>query len=407
MVRTLCILAIVFVAGCSSIGPNLSKPQPFELRVSLYPWIPDEDTFADWIESTFEKRNPDIDLVIRPMTISRDDSIDLDLSYDIDESVEALNFKDIADRQHLVEIDTMILSKLVDEQVIQPFEVSRSDYFNFAESAVTVNNTVYGVPHWTCGFFVMTTHQSVASANDAIELRDSLEALGTAYPDLGGYIEGSWNSVVVYLDAMLDSDPTLDPQDVVDDTKIDNAVLPYLQAFGDACTDENATYCNVYRKMEPVFANGELDALIGYSEALNGAIASNNPNFDISKVKIVPAPIGGGKSAFLFTDALVLSSKCVTDRCKNAARRFAEFYVSDEILSAAMLGFDSYMKLPRYLLPATRGALAVKQVAADPIYSQLVSIMDNALPYPNKGVPEAREANALRPLIKQLIHTPN
>lgn len=157
--------------------------------------------------------------------------------------------------------------------------------------------------------------------------------------------------------------------------------------------------------MEGEFANGRLDALLGYSERLN-AVLDKKPEFNLEEMFIEAAPIGGGKSTFLFTDALVMSAKCQTDRCIDAAKRFAEFYISDDVMISAMMGKDTKDGHPRYLLSATQNSFESPEIKADPIYSQLRLMLNSALPYPNQGVPEARESGKLKPLVRKLIHTP-
>ena len=245
------------------------------------------------MERRFELENPDIDLIVRPMSRARED--DIDLAYDIEHTIAALDFTNYEDRQHLVEIDTLILGKLVDKKVIQPFSVPRGDYFDFAEQAVTYDGDIYGVPHWTCGYFIMTIHQQVASAQNAVELRDQLTALNTEYPDLGGYVADSWSDIVLYLDAAL---ILIQLQTL--------STLPYLRAFGDACTNSESTFCNVWGEMAGEFAHGRLDALLGYSEQLNSVLQAN-PKYELNKVFIEPAPLRGGKSTFLFIDAMAVS----------------------------------------------------------------------------------------------------
>lgn len=403
-------LAVLTLASCVHFNEpkvtetnEIAPVDTFELRVSLYPWIPDEEAFVTWVELRFKKEHPDINLIVRPMSKARKDKIDL--AYDIEHTIEALNFENHEDRQHLVEIDTLILGKLVDQKVIQPFSLPRGDYFDFAEQAVTYDGDVYGVPHWTCGYFIMTTHQEVASASNAVELRDQLSALNTPYPDLGGYVADSWSDIVLYLDAALDTDPTANAADFADDMNIDPSVEPYLRAFGDACTNSKDAFCDVWGEMAGEFARDRLDALLGYSEQLN-AVLETNPAYNLDAVYIEPAPMGGGKSTFLFTDAMVLSNECKTDRCKDAARRFVEFYVSDLTMAASMMGSGSVDGHPRYLLSATKGSFEQSAVASDPIYQQLRPLMDNALAYPNHGVPEARKSGVLKPLVRDLMHTP-
>lgn len=388
----------------SSPSGQAAPAQKFELRVALFPWIPANAAFASWVERRFEAANPDVDLVVLPM----EQAESIDFAYDIEATTAALTDARNPNRQHLIEIDTLILGALVDAQAVQPFEVRRSDYFPFTEEAVRVRGTTYGVPHWTCGYFVMTTFDAVAEAASAADLRMRLERLATANPDLGGDIEGSWDSLIVYLDAYLDTFPQADPAEALDDMSLNDRVRASLDQIGAACTGGGGAFCNRGDgSMVEAFASGRLDALIGYSERLNPVLAHPANTLTASRIRITPAPLGEGKTSFLFTDALVQSPLCADRRCREAARRFAEFYVSDAVFEAVLMARDqSAAAPPRYLLPSTAGAMATPAVASDPIYRQLRPALATARPYPNHGVPEARRRGQIRPAVDELLHTP-
>lgn len=407
IVSVFLISVAIFFAGCSQyplqpLSDN-AKPieQKFVLRVALYPWIPESESFFTWIERSFEAKNPDIDLVVRPMSKANK----VDLSYDIKAARSALGDANSEDYQHLVEIDTLILGSLVKGGgIIQPFFLERHDYFDFAKQAVEIDGRFYGVPHWSCGNFLITTIDSVANAGSAKELRAALVAQGSAYPDLAGDLIGSWSSVVTYLDAYVDTYPGVDLAEALNNTNLDTQVSDALAAVGSACTSSGAGLCDRNdAAIVKEFAAGRLDALIGYSERLNPIFADPDNQISLSKVHITPAPLGVGKTAFLFTDALVLSSACSSRRCVDAAKKFAEFYVSDAVMESSMKSTDGGASaVPRYLLPSTRSA--INRVIHDPIYRQLAPILSTARPYPNQGVPEARERGAIKSAVDTLIH---
>jgi thiamine pyridinylase len=228
------------VAACGGQPQQTAAPK-LQLKVSLFAWIPDSDAFATWIETTFEAQHPDIDLVVRPMSAANNS----DLSYKWEHTIKALDTPSDPDFQHVVEIDTLILEKLKKAGAIQPFSVARSDYLPFASRAVEIGGETYGVPHWTCGFFVMTTHPEVAAATSAVDLRDRLAALNTPAIDMGGDIIGKWESVISYLDAYHDTYPAKDPAEALDDTTTEPRTGTSLAAIGDACTTNGTSYCDV------------------------------------------------------------------------------------------------------------------------------------------------------------------
>ena len=114
-------MAMVLLLGaCNAFGSG--KEEPFRLKVALYPWVPNAESFMNWIEQDFESRNPGIELVVRPWKLANDEA---DLSYDYDKATEALTTEgeDSQPIQHIIEIDTMTLGKLIEAGAIQKFEV--------------------------------------------------------------------------------------------------------------------------------------------------------------------------------------------------------------------------------------------------------------------------------------------
>lgn len=407
--------AALLLAACTThseqpaAGSALGASVPHEkvsLRVSLFPWIPEKEAFATWIEREFEKDNPDIDLVVRPMANANADG--QDLSYDYETTIKALKDPPNGDSQDLVEIDTVILGTLVKAKAIVPATINPSDYFEFANQAVTIGDTVYGVPHWSCGYFIITTDGSVAQAGTAAELKVALAGLGTPAPDLGGDVIGSWGSVASYLDAYVDSYPTGDLGAALRAATLDIGVASSLKSIGEACTSSGTGYCDRDDDdLVKLFGTGGLDALIGYSERLNILFSDPNNRKRPNTIKITPAPLGAGKRAFFFTDALVRSVNCISARCRDAADKFSRFYSSASVMTASMMSADNGPgAVPRYLLPASRGAMQDAAVLSDPIYRQLAPLLDTARPYPNQGIPEARASGVIGGAVKSLLTTP-
>jgi thiamine pyridinylase len=404
--------ASLLLAGCAtrteppaavSAPASAGPAESFVLRVSLFPWIPENASFATWIETEFEKENPGIDLVIRPMAKAETEAGDL--SYDYDLTAAALKDMASADHQDLVEVDTIILGKLKEAGAIQPVSIAPGDYYDFAVQAVTIDGQVYGVPHWSCGYFIITTDDSVASARTGEQLRVALAALGTASPDLGGDVIGSWGSVVSYADAFVDSYPHGDLAAALRAPTLDGGVATSLAAVGAACDSSGTGLCN--RDDDDLvrqFGAGGLDALIGYSERLNILFSNPDNQKPRDRIRITPAPLGWGKNAFFFTDALVRSSACTSAQCQDATRKFSVFYSSARIMAQSMMAADKGPgAAPRYLLSASRGAMRQDAVARDPIYRQLSPLLATALPYPNQGIPEARTTGAIRKHVDALL----
>jgi hypothetical protein len=193
--------------------------------------------------------------------------------------------------------------------------------------------------------------------------------------------------------------------DALNDAGLDRKVLSALQEIGAACTADGDDLCDETGwNVIADFGTGKLDALIGYSEKLNLALREDDATVRPEDVYLGPAPLGTSARTFLFTDALVKSPKCDDRACKKAASIFAEYYVSDEVLAAAMMSADGGEgSIPRYLLPATDGAFNVDRVKKDPIYRQLRPLMATAAGYPNTGIPEARGDGLLRVRVNEAM----
>ncbi len=370
------------------------RSDSFQLRVSLYPWIPNADSLFRWIEADFESKHPDIDLVIWPL----EKLYVADLSYEVDKTVSSLT-ENGQNTQHIIEIDTIILGVLVEHNAVLEFALSEPDFLPAATEAVTFNNRVYGVPHWTCGYFVISEDESIRAVNNIDALLKTLRASKSDIPDVVGDLDGSWDSVMLYLDAYHDTYPSRNLVNVVYQQKLDFEVLNSFKMLAQACSFGEQNYCGSDGVEH--FATGNADALIGYSERLNAILA--HPKRKVANLHIASAPLGAGDNPTLFTDALVMSPKCNSRRCKNAATAFASYYVSNEVFEVALMGLDAPKAQPRYLLPSTTTAFEFGKVGRDPLYQELKEEIVGAKSFPNQGVPQAREIGVIRSKVKQAV----
>jgi thiamine pyridinylase len=370
------------------------------LRVTLFSWIPERASFASWIERDFEARNPDIDLIVRDPNKA---DAGPDLAYDYEKTVEALT-KDGEDAQDLIEVDTMILGYLHEQRAIAPLEVKAS-YLDFAQRAVTINGHVVGVPHWTCGYFVIS-EADLHKAADREQLLAILKALKNDSVTLVGDLDGSWDSIMVYLDTLRDSDPATNLETALTATTIDTNARMNLEAIGAACMKDGKSMCADADAAVSVFAQGKASGLVGYSERLHPILTTADVKVDRAKLHIASAILGNGNHPMLFTDALVQSPRC-TGSCLDAARRFAAYYVSDETFETALMSRDTDPSaVPRYLLPSTTTAFETTQVAHDRLYQELKTTIRDAVPFPTSGVPAARKAGLIRKQVKTALGIP-
>jgi thiamine pyridinylase len=410
-------LSCIALAANACVGPGRQETAPpgprpeaaggkIELRVSLFPWVPEPDSLMHWIERDFEDLHPEIDLVVRGADRSQDwvrTQYRGDLAYEIDRTVAALTTHS-ADFQHLVEIDAMILGTLVQRGAIVPFQVSNRQFLPFAAEAVTWGDTIYGVPHWTCGYFVISENAAVRNARTVDELARVLAAQNTPRPDLLADLDGSWDAVMVYLDAYRDTYPDSSLFEALQREDVNTAVAASLRTVGGACSSPTGSLCGT--DSVPLFSRGQVDALVGYSERLNKIFS--DPQRTVGKLHLASAPLGNGDRPTLFTDALVMSPQCASQACRRAAQIFAEYYTSDRVFEVLMMSRDVGGRAPpRYLLPSTSTAFQTAAVAADSLYRQLWAEIADARPFPNFGVPEARARGTIRSAVRQALGVPS
>ena len=145
--------------------------------------------------------------------------------------------------------------------------------------------------------------------------------------------------------------------------------------------------------------------MVAYSERLNKMLSVKGNRLNPDDLYVTPAPLGNGRNSFLFTDSLGRSVTCASKRCQEAAQAFAEFYVSDGVFVASVMSHDEPGAAPRYLLPSTRSAMATPALRYDPIYSQIEPFMEDAVGFPNQGLPDAVDSKVIRNLVDPIVQS--
>ncbi|MBL4683504.1 MAG: hypothetical protein JKY37_02855 [Nannocystaceae bacterium] len=386
---------LLVVSACVPKGDGRSSAEPAPktsnrtpLRVSLYPWVPAEASFKRFIEYDFERQNPEIDLIIV--------SLDNEPEYDPKAAHEALSSS--AD---LLEVDAMILGDLVALGGASHPVVPERDWVPASKAAATVGGELWGVPHWACGYFIITRDATVASAENVTEFVAALNKLGSTTP-IAGDMKGEWGTPMLYMDAFQDSHPDA-PLDKVLAQELDAEVLASLRTVASLCPDKDGS--SLCRKDSPgLFVSGSVPAYFGYSERLNKVLRAGE---DPDGIFIRPVPLGANSRPVLFTDVVVQSAKC-KGACSDAATRFLEYYTADATFESVLLSKDvGWDAVPRYLFPATLSAFQTPAVKKDKLYQQLEPVAKTATSYPNTGVFDAVSGEELATKVwKKLWATP-
>ncbi len=359
--------------GQPSVDPSSNTPATKErtsLRVSLYPWVPAEASFKRFIEYDFENQNPDIDLIVV--------SLDNEPEYNPTAAHEALGAS-----VDLLEVDAMILGDLVAMGGAAHPKMPERSWVPASKTAATVDGKLWGVPHWACGYFIITRDPAIASATTVTDLTAVLKKTGSDSP-IAGDMKGEWGTPMLYMDAFQDTHPD-SPLDKVLAKDLDTEVLEGLRTVADLCPDKDGS--SVCRSDAPAaFVSGKVAAYFGYSERLNKVLrAGEKPK----GILIRPAPLGAKSQPVLFTDVVVQSAKC-EDSCADAATRFLEYYTEDKTYESVLLAKDvGWDAVPRYLFPATLSAFQIPDVKKDTLYQQLEPVAREATSFPNAGVFDA------------------
>lgn len=359
-----------------SSPPDAKSTQKAQLRVSLYPWVPSEVAFRSFVELDFERKNPDIDLII----------VDLEGDPAYDPTIAASYLRDDID---LLEVDAMILGDVVSKEVLAEPAMPARTWVPASLNAASVEGKPWGVPHWACGYFIITTEKDIATASNIDSFRAALDASSADIP-LAGDMKGEWGTPMVYIDAYRDFFPDASADQALEDTQ-NRDVIDGLREIAKFCIDSQGN--NDCRQDDSaLFVSGRAAAYFGYSERLNKIFL---PGSDAKGIYIRPVPLGPSSNPVLFTDVVVQSKNCVGD-CSRSAKRFLEYYTADAtyetVLMAKDVGDDA---IPRYLFPATLSAFDVEGVKNNQLYQQMRDVANSAVSYPNTGVFEAVHGGSL------------
>lgn len=378
----------------ASPADGAGAPGRTRLSVALFPWIPDaaNDDFASlrkMIENGFESQHATIDLDLR--LIESDDSY-----YNPARLAGWL----ASGRYDLVEIDTVVLGDLIDAEVLEPWpSVPERDYLAAARSGSTEIDgsgkpVWWGVPHLTCGFFLITRSEKLDAASSIIDLAKAARESGK--PLLGNFAS-SWDLPSLYLDARVDNglDATNLPglsKSVKPPLHSDSAAA--LKQLADLCRqgDKNpcvdGTYDEKWDGPVEEFVKGSAIGYWGYSERLHRTVAlMKAQGVPVDGLRVSTIPLGTGATPLLFTDAFVRRKGCSGDpACNAAAAAWAEFITRDDVVRDLLISKDSGpTAVPRYLLPATSSAFKAEPIAKDAIYAELRPLAQSGRSFPSRA----------------------
>ncbi|MBF0407460.1 MAG: hypothetical protein HQM10_08900 [Candidatus Riflebacteria bacterium] len=365
-----------------------------QLRVALYPYVPQSAEMYWKLETEFEDLHPDIDLRY----------VELGVEYYSGQLLEAVR----TSRADVFEVDTIFLRDLVDEKLIQelPADVlsPKDTFLQFACDSSMIDGKIYGVPHWLCGDLIFFRKDDPDHEKfEKLTSLNGLELIIGNSPSKGqgllANMKGRSTIGGKYLDAMLDIYQTPDKtlKHVFCPTPDVLAINSLKRLSALRTGDDNSDKCNAKH-----FAHRKSRALLGYSEHMyyvvdefiNGissdeaAVGSFSFVFNDTKqinepvgawdIDVVSAPMAdNGSKPLARVDALTIRSG-VDSAKRRDALELISFFNSEKF--TAKLLIPEFGNAPRYLLPA-RNSLYTNPdlLRAAPLYSKFHEIMKHSI----------------------------
>lgn len=380
MRRACMMFALVLSVSCRTV--TLPPPQPqtdYTLKVAIYP-VANAQTIAARVKAEFEQAYPQYDVVV---TVA--DSTGL---YD-----PATLAGWLADGTYdLVEAD-MILLETVRDKLAQsgkslPVWTNPPYYASWTPAlaaASTLDGSVYGVPHYGCGYFLFTTDKALADQSTSTDFFNALTAVGDKKTYLIAMnVDGSVTTGAVYLNGWSSQygnltgalTPPYDNQAVIATMKkLTTACLPNQSGSDSPCLS-GAFRDNADRQ---TFIDGKANTFVGFSESLQ-PIRQAAPS---TTYYIRPAPLGVAQPLLAYTDSLLRRTDCTYGPCAAAVSAFAEYYLRPSTYAWLLMGQDiPNNQVPRYLIPAT--VTGWPRRGTDSYYDQIHAAATNVAAFPNR-----------------------
>ena len=359
-----------------------------QLRVSMYPFIPNPDNFYRKVETEFEKMFPDVDLIITQNPNYYDDVAGL-----------------ITEEADVYEIDCIMLKDFVAKGKIQklpvpvvPSALLITDLVPAAKDIIV--NSGYAFPHWVCSNFLISNAADAPMSN--VKTLADLERVIGKNPTLktGLLIDmkGKLTIGELYADALFDQYNNLDT--VRKYATVNNLNMPTINnlnripdlTYTDwGRVDSYHDKAGFYQKQ---FAKGNGRALVGYSESLyfvvNEMINScyNEEGCLTNNLDINEVPFSdNGSNPLGWVDAFAVDAKATGDKLRDATG-FLMFIMSNDMYLKALM--PDWGDAPRYLLPVYRSMYANPALLnSAPYYKKLLPLVERITTISGDGISPA------------------
>lgn len=381
----LTMLAALSISACAQPDAR----QRTVLKVIPYPDIPgDFGTMLTIVETGFEARYPDIDLVLVNASVSD--------VYELDYLRQVLTNATDNGGVHIVESDTIMMGDLALDNTIRPQTFTVPDWLPHIVQGTTVNGVRYGVPHWLCGNFLISRNETITQSQGVHDLNNRIRAAKPQGPWLAGNYAGTSYLVLYYAQAWGEDHPTINNLLPAITNPVEPTTARNVAAASDLCLENGKNPCvdgTYYADFSPIFertVKGDYAALQGFSESMWYMMQYGaNP----TEWYISPLPVGETTRNVILGDAY-LARRDLDAATADAAEKFYAYMMEPSTYDAIIFsGGAAGERIPRYLAPARMDMFNLPGIA-DNVYYQRVRtalLSQGGTNYPNLFVPDNRD----------------
>jgi thiamine pyridinylase len=393
MRRVRCLSLVLVVAGLiasTQLGlcrpAESQEPHRQQLRVVLYPFIPEFTYAAETAKRLFEAENPDIELVV----------LDLSDNYYAPPKPGKTDPTYIGNVQtDVYELDSVFLADFVKDHKIQPLKddilLPKGALLKNAYIGSMLDGTRYGSAHWVCGDFLFYTKDS-GPAGDLKTLKDVEDFVGSdpkfrLLVDLRGRLTlGEFYLASAYA-KYKDWSAVKDHINPADPSVEADLVRVLKMCPTGSCRDQ------VFHEITGIygqeFALKRSKALIGYSELLHSVLKEGITDGTLSDadLKVASLPLDdAGAVPISWVDSFAVGTDCIGD-CYQRAAKFIKFMQRDDIYLKLLLpdrpsflhSPNGPFPIPAYLLPAKASLYSDSTLLSNAhLYPDLKKIIEGA-----------------------------
>jgi thiamine pyridinylase len=343
------------------------------LRISLFPYVPDQKLIQSVIEKRWKKLHPDVPL---DFVTEGFDSYDQDPPADLD----------------VFEFDGIGLDYYVRNNFLSPLALEDAkdseDYLDFAWKGCLIDGRLYAIPRLACTY-VMIYREGDKEIEGAKGLRELSQVLGVGpskypkgmtepvpEPNKGLLIDlsGGTDCACLYLDAFADVTGKYSVRPKLPlAIDLDSAGLADLRLLAGMAGKPQAFFEETWGappKRPTWFGEGKGRAFAGYTERLYFI-----PQEAHGKLKVRDLPMGErNKVNHLYVDMLGLNSSLRGERRKLAIELINVCTEAETMLECLM---PADGKPSQYLLPVRASVLKNEKLLKEaPLYAELAKLLD-------------------------------